>query len=162
SRASPRLHLDHGLSVGLPPRDPGLPDPRPAPVRDRLRQRQARPRADERAPGPRAAVDPGFPRLRLRPPGVRGEGGPGADPGRGGGGRDGMDALEPPEPLHGRRAPARSGGGDPPGEGPVTRLGAARALALSIAAATLALGAGSRPLGAAEALAPNELGRVMI
>ena len=43
--AAPRLHLPHGLSLGLPPGHPRLPQPGGASLRDRPRERAAHPRS---------------------------------------------------------------------------------------------------------------------
>jgi len=71
--APPRLHLADGLPVGLPPRDPGLQEPRRAPLRGRVRERAAHPEARDPHPGAGAAVAAGLPRLRVRSPHVRRE-----------------------------------------------------------------------------------------
>src|SRR2546430_15717204 len=147
--AAPRLHLADGLPVGLPARDPELSQPRRAPLRGGVRDGAADPEALGPHPRAGAAVAAGLPRLRVRPSSLRRAGDPRADQSRGRRRRPRLDALEPAQRLHQRRAQAAGG---PRGQ---VRLLLVVALILT-AALLVASFAGAEPLP------PNELGRVMI
>src|SRR5207245_618028 len=117
-------------------------------LRGGVRDRAADPEALGPHPRAGAAVAAGLPRLRVRPSSLRRAGDPRADQSRGRRRRPRLDALEPAQRLHQRRAQAEGG---PRGQ---VRLLLVVALILT-AALLVASFAGAE-------LPPNELGRVMI
>src|SRR4029434_5450183 len=151
----------HGLPVGLSPGHPRLPEPGPAPLRDRPRERPPHAQAHGGPAGADPALDPGLQGLRLRQAHLRRERDPGSDARRRRGRRGGPDALEPSQRLH--------RGGPPPGEpdpGEEVARDAAALKGLRLAGAIAAIALLASPLLAQTSrpaeLAVNELGRVMI